>query len=419
MFQRTTLPNGLRVLTAPMPHTRSVTVSIYVGAGSRYETDEMAGASHFLEHLLFKGTAKRPEPGEIASAIDGIGGSFNAATDREHTVYYCKVASPHFPLALDVLMDMMRHPTLDATELERERFVILEELAMVEDSPAQQADLLLDEIMWPDQPLGRDVGGTPASVTAITRAQVQDYTARQYVPNNVVVSIAGKIEHDEAVGRVEELADGWAPGEALRWYPAIDESRTHLEVHYKKTEQAHLCLAVRGIPANHPDRYALALLSAILGEGMSSRLFMEMRERKGLAYDVHSYVANLLDTGSFGIYVGVDPKKAAEALKVALGELGSLKTYMTDLELTKAKELSKGRLLLRMEDTRAVSGWIGGQELLLERVLTPDEVVEQVEAVTVEDLQRVANRLLVGEQLHLAVVGPSRSDKRFAPLLRL
>lgn len=420
LFQKTTLPNGLRVLTAPMPHTRSVTVSIYVAAGSRYECDELAGASHFLEHLLFKGTRKRPDPGEIAAVIDGVGGSFNAATDREDTVYYCRVASPHFPLALDVLVDMMRAPILDPTELERERFVILEELAMVEDSPGQQVDLLIDEIMWPDQPLGRDVGGTPESVTAITRDQVLDYTARQYVPNNTVIAIAGNVQHEEAVARVTELTEGWQPGaNVLPWYPAIDASDTRLAVRYKKTEQAHIALSVRGLPVRHPDRYALGLLSAILGEGMSSRLFMEMRERKGLAYDVHSYTVNLLDVGAFGVYVAVDPKKAEEALKVALGELVSLKEYITHLELTKAKELTKGRLLLRMEDTRAVSGWIGAQELLLGDVLTPDQVVEAVEAVTVDDLHRVANALLVDDKLHLAVVGPFRTDKRFAPILKL
>ncbi|HEU4759818.1 MAG TPA: pitrilysin family protein [Dehalococcoidia bacterium] len=419
-FQRTTLPNGLRVLTSAMPHTHSASVSVYVGAGSRYERDEEAGLSHFLEHLLFKGTEKRPTAKEIAEAIDSVGGMLNGGTDREYTVYYIKVARPHLELALDVLFDLVRRPLLDATEIEKERQVVLEELAMVVDSPAQLADLLLDSIVWPDQPLGRDVAGTPESIAHISRDMALDYLRRQYVPNNVIIAVAGAVGHQELVDAVWQALGDWPAGTPSTWFPASDGHGPRCAVRYKSTEQAHLGLALRGIPLNHPDRYPLSFLSVILGEGMSSRLFMELREKRGLVYDIHSYVTHFLDTGTFSVYTGVDPKNAVEALQLIVAELARLREEgPTSEELTKARELSKGRLLLRLEDTRAVSGWIGGQELLLGAVRSVEQVVSEMEGVTLEDVQRVARELIVEEGLHLAVVGPFRSDKRFAPLLKL
>jgi len=419
-YQRTTFPNGLRVLTSSMPHTHSISVCIYIGAGSRYERDEEAGVSHFLEHLLFKGTEKRPTAKEIAEVIDGVGGMMNGGTDREYTVYYIKVARPHLHLALDVLFDLIRRPLLNPQEMEKERQVVLEELAMVVDSPSQLADLLLDSILWPDQPLGRDVAGTPESVARISREMALDYLHRQYIPNNIVVALAGNVEHQEAVDAIWQALGDWPAGAPSTWLPALNGDGPRCAVRYKTSEQAHVCLALRGLPLNHPDRYTLSFLSIILGEGMSSRLFLELREKRGLVYDIHSYVSHFLDTGAFSVYTGVDPKNAVQALQVVLTELARLRDEgPSSDELTKARELSKGRLLLRMEDTRNVSGWIGGQELLLGSVRSVEQVVAEMEAVTLEDLQRLARHLIVPEQLHLAVVGPYRSDKRFAPLLRL
>jgi predicted Zn-dependent peptidase len=407
-YEKTTLSNGLRILTAPMTHTYSVSVGIYVGTGSRYERKEEAGLSHFVEHLCFKGSAKRPSAREISEAIDGVGGFLNGGTDRELTVYYGKAAALHFALALDVLADMVSAPVFQPEEMEKERKVILEELAMVADNPSQMADLLLDEALWPDQPLGWDVAGSEESVQGISRQMALDYLCRQYVPNNLVVQ--------------ELVTAYWGDrpaGAPSSWYPAVDGHGPRCAVRYKKTEQAHVCLGVRGLSMQHPDRHALSLLSVILGEGMSSRLFLELRERRGLAYDVNSYVSNFLDTGAFSIYAGVDPTKAVEAVQATLEELARLRDGVSDEELLKAKELSKGRLLLRLEDTRAVAGWLGGQELLLGRVYSVDEAVAFLEAVTVDDMRRVAADLLVTDQLYLALVGPFRSDKRFAPLLRL
>lgn len=417
-FQRSELPNGLRVLTAPMPHTHSVALSIYVGTGSRYEQESEAGISHFLEHMLFKGTEKRRTAKEIAEAIDGVGGILNAGTDREYTIYYAKVARPHRYLALDVLLELVRRPLIEATEFEKERLVILEELAMVADNPPQIADLLLDSITWPDNPLGRDVAGTPESVEGIDRESMLTYLREQYRPNNIVVSVAGNVDHGEVVEQVTAELGDWERGEFAPWLPAPSANGIRCAVRYKKTEQAHISMAMPALPLNHPDRYSLAFISAILGEGMSSRLFLELREKRGLVYDIHTYVSQFLDAGSFNIYTGVDPKNAKDALSVILAELALMEIDgPTEEELTKARELSKGRLMLRMEDTRSVSGWIGGQELLLGSVRSVEEAVAEMDAVTIDDLRRVAREYIVPAKSRLAVVGPYRSDKRFAPLL--
>lgn len=420
MYQRTTLANGLRVLTAPMPHTRSVSISFYIGAGSRYETESISGLSHFLEHMLFKGTQRRPTAQQISEEVDSVGGILNGGTDRELTVYYVKVARPHFALALDILVDMIRRPLIDAEEIEKERKVIIEELATVKDSPAQQADVLLDAIMWPNQPLGWDVAGTEQSITSLSRHAVLDYFDHQYVPNNTVVSVAGAIEHEEVVAALEAQTTDWGPGRPGSWFAAVDgQCGPRLRIEHKRTEQAHISLAVRGVSNEHPDRYAVDLLSAVLGEGMSSRLFTELREKRGLCYDIHSYTSHFLDTGAFSIYAGVDPSAAREAIAAILEQLALAKEGIPEAELRKAKELTKGRLLLRMEDTRSVSGWLGAQELLTGEVRTVDEVVDRVEAVTTDDLRRVANDLLRTETLNVAIVGPYRSERGFLPLLKL
>jgi predicted Zn-dependent peptidase len=418
-YQRTTLSNGLRILTAPMPSTRSVAVSVYVGAGSRYERDPEAGISHLLEHLLFKGTERRPTAQEISELIEGVGGVLNASTDRELTVYYAKVAGVHFDRAADVLTDMIRSPLIAPEELEKERKVVIEELAAVEDSPSQIVDILLDSTMWPDQPIGRDVAGTEASVSALTRESTLDYMRRQYVPNNLVVAVAGAVTHDQVVERVAATLGDWAPGAPSSWFPVVDgQQAPRLALQHKKTEQAHIEIAVHGLSNQDPDRFALDLISVILGEGMSSRLFQELREKRALCYDVHSYASHYLDTGSFAVYAAVDPAKAAEASRALLAELQKVRDHgVSDEELLKAKELSKGRLLLRMEDTRAVSGWLGGQEMLNGHVRTPDEIVALLDAVTGDDIRRVARTLIDHARMTMAVVGPFKSDRRFASLL--
>jgi predicted Zn-dependent peptidase len=420
LYSKRRFANGLRLVTAPMPHTRSVAISIYIGAGSRYETAEDAGVSHFLEHLCFKGTAKRPDAQIISEAIDGVGGIINAATDREYTVFYAKVAAPHTELALDVLCDLVQAPLLEQAELDKERKVVLEELASVADSPAQQVDLLLDELLWPDQPLGWDVAGTNESVRGLTRDMVAGYVQRQYVPNNMVVAIAGNIDEDQIAALLEPRLGAMTAGEPDTWYAAKNgQTEPRCRLLYRRSEQTHVALGLHALPLGHPDRHALDLISVLFGESMSSRLFIELRERQGLCYDVNSYVSHFKDAGSFGVYAAVDPSNGTKAVEALMSELRRLADGIPQEELHKARELAKGRLLLRMEDTRAVSGWLGGQEILMNEILSPEEIVQRLDAVTPEDMTRVARELLRRDKLSLAVVGPHRSDKRFLPLLTL
>ena len=420
VFCRSHLPNGLRLITAPMPQARSVAISLYVGAGSRYEKREAAGVSHFVEHLCFKGTAKRPTAQLISEAIDGVGGILNAATDREYTVFYAKVARPHLDVALDVLCDLVQTPLFDATELEKERKVVLEELAAVADSPGQQADLLLDELLWPAQPLGWDIAGTKESIEGLTRDIVVDYVRRQYVPNNMVIAVAGNVTEDEVAALLAPTLGAAVAGAPDAWSPAQNGVQAPgCALRFKRTEQTHIALGLHGLPLDHPDRYALDLLSVLFGESMSSRLFLELRERLGLCYDVHSYVTHFLDAGSFGVYAAVDPANGHKAVGALMLELRRLTEGIPEGELHKAKELAKGRMLLRLEDTRAVSGWLGGQEILTGEILSPEEVVARLEAVTPADLTRVIAGLLRRDALKLAVVGPHRSERRFLPLLEL
>ncbi len=418
MFDKTVLPNGLRIVSSSLPHTRSVSINVFIGAGSRYESDDIAGVSHFLEHMLFKGTKRRPTAREISEEIEGIGGVMNAGTDKELTVYWAKVGDHRFAATLDILADSLLNSLLDSDELEKERAVILEELAMTEDSPADIVNILIDEVVWPKQPLGRDTGGTPESVKAITRDDVIRYMGQLYVPQNTVVAVAGNVTHAEVVDRVTECLGEWQPHPFASWYPAqIPDDTPRLRLRSKRTEQAHFCLATPGFSAAHPDRYVLDVLNAVLGEGMSSRLFLEIREKRSLCYDVHSYVNHYLDTGSTVVNAGVDPSKLDEALRATIEELLKMAERVPDKELTKAKEFIKGRLQLRMEDTRAVASWLGGQELLRREILTVDEVLQIVEDVTPESLERVASELWRPESFRLAVVGPFRSQARFQKLL--
>ena len=420
MYQKTVTDNGLRILTSQMPHTQSVSIAFYVGAGSRYETPEEAGISHFVEHLCFKGTSRRPTAKEISEAIEGVGGILNAATDRELTTYWCKVPLRHLRLAMDVLSDMLLNPLFDPGEVEKERSIIMEEISMSYDIPSYRADMLIDEVMWPDQPLGRDVAGTKETVANITRDMLFQYMHRQYTPPNVVVSVAGDVSHEEVVELLDRQFRDWTTHQPSSWFPVEDgQSTPRMKMESRKTEQAHICIAVKGLSAEHPDRYALDLLNTSLGGGMSSRLFLELREKQGLAYDVHTTTSYLRDCGSFIAYAGVEPKKARKAIRSILKELNQIKEGISEEELLRAREFMKGRLVIRMEDSRSVAAWLGAQELLLSRTLTVDEVLAHVDAITCEDVQRVARDLLVTEKLNMAIVGPYRSDKSFQARLEI
>ncbi len=421
MVQKTTLDNGLRILTSPMPHTRSVSIGFFIGVGSRYESDEQSGVSHFIEHMLFKGTEKRPVARDIAVAIEGIGGIFNAGTGTESSLYWIKVAQPHLDIAIDVLVDMLRHSKFDPAELDRERRVIIEEINLTLDTPAGLVHLLINDLIWPKHPLGRDVAGSKESLSALGREDLLAYLNRHYQPSNTVVSVAGNVEHEAVVGKMVACLDDWATSDPPSYRPAEDnQTDVRLRIHRKETEQSHLCLSVPGIRRDHPDRFKLRMLNTVLGEGMSSRLFTEIREKRGLAYSIYSYFSAMHDTGAVGVYAGVDPGRIEDAIKAILGEWDRLRQESVPAdELTKAKEFVKGRLLLQMEDSFSVAAWVGRQEVLSPEVLTVDEVVQAVEAVTAADIQRVAQNLFQGEKLNLAVVGPFEDGEGFRGLLEL
>jgi predicted Zn-dependent peptidase len=420
LYQKTTLDNGLRLVTEAMPHTRSVAIGFFIGTGSRYETDKQAGISHFIEHMCFKGTQKRPTSVEVCTVIEGVGGMLNAGTDKELTIYWCKVAKPHFPAALDVMVDILTGSLFDPAEIEKERRVIIEEINMSLDSPSQRVSMLIDELMWPEHPLGRDIAGSKESVGAISRDMMLDYLTGHYRPDNAVLSIAGDIRHDEMIAAVSKVIAGWKnkrPRSAFAPYRGKMTRRVLIE--NRDTEQTQLSLALPGISIVHPDRFKLDLLNVILGEGMSSRLFTEIRDKLGLAYSIQSYAEHFLDTGAMTISAGVDAKNLPVAIRAILAELARLTEPIPEVELNKAKELFKGRILLRMEDSRSVSGWMGGQEILTGQILTVDDVISTIEAVTAVELRQLAEEILVPSQMRLAVVGPISPEEPLDNLLKL
>ena len=404
----TTFTNGLRLLVTPMPYARSASASIYVAAGSRYEaTPAEGGLSHFLEHLLFKGTERRPKPLDISMEIDRIGGNINAATNRELTVYYAKVTPEYLGGAVDILGDMIRNSVLPDHEIERERDVILEELAAVEDSPPEQVGVILDETLWPGQPHGRDIAGTEESVEGLSADAIREYYRRQYVPNATVVSIAGAVDPAEVREMVGVAFEDWRPGDPLPMVPNLRSAGHPLvTVHDKDTEQVHLSFGLHGVASDDDDRYALDLLSVILGEGMSSRLFARLREELALCYDIHSYTATLHDCGMFGVYAGVDPERAVEAAREIAKELARACAPVSADELERAKAVSRSRTQLRLEDTRSVSALYGSQAILGLPLKTPEETLARSAAVTIEEAERVAVRVIRGSALHVAAVGP-------------
>jgi predicted Zn-dependent peptidase len=420
MYERVTLDNGLRLVTADMPHTRAVSIGFFIGVGSRYETDAQAGISHFIEHLCFKGTPSHPTAGEISAVIEGVGGMINAGTDRELTMYWCKVAQPHFATSLEILADMLLNSLFDPVEMEKERQVIIEEINMSLDSPSQRVIMLIDELLWPGHPLGRDIAGTRESVSGISRDMICDYLGGYYRPGDAVLAIAGDIRRDELMETVAGVTRAWTDkGAPNRYVPFREKEGERVRIEKRDTEQTQMVIALPGLSVTHPDRFKLDLLNVILGEGMSSRLFTEIRDNLGLAYSIQSYTEHLLDTGAVAISAGVDAKNLPVAIRAILHELDRLKEIVPGPELVKAKEFSKGRILLRLEDSRSVAGWLGGQEILTGDILTVDQVIAIIDAITAEELQRLAGELLVGEKLRLAVVGPVSPDEPLEDLLRL
>jgi len=403
-----------------MPHTRSVCIAIFIGVGSRYESTIEAGTSHFIEHILFRGTPKRPTAREISEAIEGVGGILNGATDKELTFYWCKVTQDHFPDATEVLVDMLLNAKFNVEDIEKERQVIIEEINMCKDSPSQQVGLLIDEVLWHGHPLGRDIAGTKESVTGISRQMLLDFLKAKYTPANTVITVTGNIEHQKVLEVINKLLRDWTNPEPRAGYLTYQEkSSERLKIEKRDTEQAHLCLALPGISLIHPLRFQLDLLNVLLGEGMSSRLFSEIRDKMGLAYSISSYVEHFLDTGSLTVAASVDPGSLNKTVTAILEQLELLKGNIPESEMQKAREISKGRLLLRMEDSRNVAGWLGGQEMLTDHILTLDEIIAIIDSIKVDQLQEIARELISTEKTRLAVVGPVSDSKTLKKLLKI
>jgi predicted Zn-dependent peptidase len=420
MYKSSVLDNGLRIITEFMPHTRSVSLAIFVGVGSRYETDEIAGSTHFLEHLLFKGTKSWPSAQAISEAIEGTGGIMNASTDKEMTVYWCKVAEPYFKTSLSVLVDMILNPLLDAREIEKERQVIYEELRMTNDYPSHRVDLLIDEMLWPNQPMGRDVGGSLESVANIKRDDLLNLMENQYGPNNVVVSVAGDVRHEDVVEYLTTSIDTWTYREPWKCSPVhSQQSHPSVRLEYRETEQAHVCLGIPAASMKAPDRYAARLFNTLLGEGMTSRLFQKLREELGLVYDVHSEISHFKDCGSLMIYFGSEPARSLCAVSAIIEELVNVKRSFSEDEIERAKRLIKGRMLLGIEDSQNVAMSYGAQELMYGSVKTIDEIAVAIDCLTLDDINQVASTILQESQLNLAVVGPFKDIRKFEPLMRL
>jgi predicted Zn-dependent peptidase len=408
------LAGGAKLVTAAMPERLSTSVVAMFGGGSRLEDDRLAGASHFIEHLFFKGTQRRPSSKEIADAIEGVGGFINASTDKELTAYWTRVPSEYTDLGLDVLFDIVTNSKLDPEDIERERAVILEELKMYQDQPQDNVQNLFEELMWPGHPLGRDIAGTHESVSQLTRDDILEYADAHYRLPNVVIGAAGALDEAKVVEFVRPRLT--LPGDLNGQVPAVAPGPldgAHVMVRRQRTEQAHICLGVRAYSYLHPDRYVIDLLNTVLGEGMSSRLFLNIRERLGIAYDVHSFMQKHRDTGYVAVYLGVDPKRAVDAVKAVIGELGRLcDEEVASDELERAKEFTKGRLRLELETTNGVAFWLSYQELLLGQIRTIEEELALVDAVTVADMQRVGRDVLLGP-IQMAVIGPFTNDARF------
>lgn len=421
-FKRKVLSNGLRLIIVPMTSFESATVMVMVGAGSRYETEHNNGVSHFLEHMAFKGTAKRPTAMEISTVIDGIGGEFNAFTGKEVTGYYIKSSNTHVELLLDLLSDMLQHSKFDQEEINKERGVILEEINMYEDTPMRKIGDLYENLLYGNTPMGWDIAGKKEVIRQIVRQDFVEYMQSLYSSHNITVVVSGGVGVEPTEALVEKYF-GRMPRFEIKQALPVEEQQIQSEVllYEKKTEQVHVALGVRTVPLANEDHYALEVLAAILGGGMSSRLFHEVREKRGLAYYVRTSSEEYTDCGSLVSTAGLDPKRVAEGIKVMVDQYQQIKTTkkITRQELTKAKEYLKGHFVLELEDSRAVAGYYAQQELLEKKLLNPEDVLAKIEAVKFEQVESAAEKYFLGSSLNLALIGNFGDRQQFRDLLKL
>ncbi len=416
--QLSVLDNGLKVLAVPLKERKSVSVGIWVHVGSRNESPELGGVSHYLEHIVFKGTGKRTAS-QIKESIEGVGGSMNAFTSEECTCFLAKTTRRHFDGVFSTLSDMVLDAKLDPKDIEKERTVILEEIKMTQDQPSQLVDELLAGIVWPDHVLGRPIAGTHETVSGLSREMIKDYRDSHYAPSYITITAAGDIDQGMLLAAAKAHFSENKPAKAKRFdlfKHGQDKPRSLFFP--KDTEQTHLALSLHAPPKDHPDEYAVDVLSVILGGNMSSRLFNEVREERGLAYDIGSFVRRYQETGAFVVAAGVDHKKAAKALSVILAELERIAiTAVKDDELQRAKEFYLGQFELGLENSMNQMLWTGDNLIALGKLRNPEEIVEGVRKVTAADILRVSDSLFKTKALNLAMVGPAVSEKEFSSIL--
>lgn len=420
-YTKHTLKNGLRVILAPMQETETVTVIVMTGVGSRYETAKENGLAHFLEHMFFKGTDKRPTAFDITRELDAIGASFNAYTGKDHTAYYAKAEAHHWETALDVVSDLFLHSKLPEDEINKERGTILQEINMYEDAPARRVGEYFDQLLYGEHPLGCEILGPKENIKSFKRKDFIKYLNRGYTADNVVVGVAGKIDPAKIKQEIEKHFAGMREGKRPAFKKMIEkQSRPQLLIHTKKTDQTHLVLGVRAYDMFHQDRYALSVLATILGGTMSSRLFMEVREKRGLAYNVSTGMDTYHDVGYLATQCGVEHKNLEETVTVILDEYRKIaKEPVSEEELSRAKENLKGHLALGLESSDDIVEYLVTQETLRGDITLPPERMKRIDAVSVDDVLRVAQDIFVGKKLNLAVISPKASKAKLSRILNL
>lgn len=421
MFQKTVLNNGIRLITAPISGTETVTVLVLFKVGSRYETAEQNGISHFIEHMMFKGTKKRPNTLAISKDLDSVGAEYNAFTARDHTGYFIKIEHNKIELALDILSDMLFHSKFEEKEIEREKGVICEEIRMYEDNPIMYIDDLFEQTLFGDHPLGRKISGTVQTVKGFTRKMMLQYRDEYYQPNNIVLGLAGKFD-SKSINLIQKYF-GTA---GIKIKPSFEKfdlrsqklNKPKIKIHFKETEQVQLALGFIGYSYFDPQIYALQLLSIILGGYMSSRLFISIREKRGLCYFIKSFVNIYEDTGNLVIQSGLDKSRITAAVGAIFEELDKVvRGGVTEEELQRAKECVKGRLVLALEDSSQVADWYTKQELLMPEVLTPEEKLRKIFAVSKGEVKEVAKVIMQKKRLSVALIGPFKDERPFAKFL--
>lgn len=413
-YEKKILKNGLRVIVAPMTDTDTATVLVMTGCGSRHETQKQNGIAHFLEHMFFKGTEHRPEKMDIARELDEIGAEYNAFTGKEYTGYYAKAVSRHFDTALDVVSDIFLHSKLEQKEIDIERGAILQEINMYEDMPMRRVGELFEQQLYGNVPLGRDIAGPKENVKRFLRSDFVRYMKGGYVGKNVIVGVAGNVNVSAVMRAIELRFSALPSGETVKFQKVSEkQKKPEVGVRHKKTDQTHFVVGVRTFDRFHADKYALAVLATVLGGGMSSRLFMEVREKRGLAYGVHTGVEAFSDAGYVATQCGVEHANLEKALAVVLEEYRKIAVELVpEKELAKAKEYIKGKMAMGLEGSDDVAEYVVEQELLYGNITLPEEKVRRIDAVTANDVLRVAKKIFVSERLNLTVVGPHTQAKK-------